>query len=634
MVTALPRLVIGAPSSGAGKTTVATGLMAAFTAKGLVVSPHKVGPDYIDPAYHALAAGRPGRNLDPWLVGEDLIAPLLLHGAAGADIAVIEGVMGLFDGSATPGAGPATATDTGVGTATGLGTGVRTATGVGAGAGAGMGTGAGMGMGAGTDLMTGVGGGTGPMAVAGADTDLASTAHVARLLDAPVVLVVDVSGQGRSVAALVHGFMSFDTRVRVGGVVLNRVGSPRHERICRDALAETGVEVFGAIPRTGVAATPARHLGLIPPAERAGAATEAVAAMGELVAATCDLAALVRLAHTAPRLTASPWNPHEALAANLHEALAARPHPSHVDASQDVIRDVVASARGGVRDVDGVPGVAGGLDGVPVPGVMRGQDRAPAPEVVVAVAGGKAFTFGYAEQAELVQAAGGIVVPFDPLRDERLPAGTRAVLLPGGFPEVYAAELSANEPLRRAISAFAGPIVAECAGLLYLCRELDGRPMCGLVDATAAMTDRLTLGYRAAVAVRDSVVTREGERYRGHEFHRTRITPAAGPVTSADSSPKGVTPAPSSGRAPVPLSGMASSSLSGMASASLSGVVASASLSGMASAPLPGAAREPLFRWRGGADGYGGPRLAASYLHLHWAGSPYLAARLVAGALR
>ncbi|MGW4640566.1 cobyrinate a,c-diamide synthase [Sphaerisporangium sp. NPDC004334] len=558
MVTALPRLVIGAPSSGAGKTTVATGLMAAFTAKGLVVSPHKVGPDYIDPGYHALAAGRPGRNLDPWLVGEDLIAPLLLHGAAGADIAVIEGVMGLFDGSA----------------------------------------------------MTGVGGGTGPVAVAGAGTDLASTAHVARLLDAPVVLVVDVSGQGRSVAALVHGFMSYDTRVRIGGVVLNRVGSPRHERICRDALAETGVEVFGAIPRTGVAATPARHLGLIPPAERAGAATEAVAAMGELVAATCDLAALVRLAHTAPRLTASPWNPHEALAMNPHEALTAQLHPSHVDASQDVIRDVawaqdvirdVAWAQGGVRDVDGVPGVAGGLDGVPAPGAMPGQDRAPAPEVVVAVAGGKAFTFGYAEQAELVQAAGGIVVPFDPLRDERLPTGTRAVLLPGGFPEVYAAELSANEPLRREISAFAGPIVAECAGLLYLCRELDGRPMCGLVDATAAMTDRLTLGYRAAVAVRDSVVTREGERYRGHEFHRTRITAAAGPVTSADSSLKGATPAPSSG---------------------------------MASAHLSGAAREPLFRWRGGADGYGGPRLAASYLHLHWAGSPYLAARLVAGARR
>ncbi|WP_308250016.1 cobyrinate a,c-diamide synthase [Sphaerisporangium fuscum] len=448
----VPRLVIAAPSSGAGKTTVATGLMAALAGKGFTVSPHKVGPDYIDPGYHALAAGRPGRNLDPWLVGERLIGPLFAHGAAGADIAVIEGVMGLFDG-ATP---------------------------------------------------------TDPADSAAAG-DLASTAHVARLLDAPVVLVVDVSGQGRSVAALVHGFMSYDTRVRVGGVILNRVGSPRHERICREALAETGIQVFGAIPRTGVVATPSRHLGLIPPAERSAEAVTAVSGMGELVASTCDLEALVRLARTASPLAGAAWSPYEA-----------------------------------------------------VGGTPAGTDH------VVAVAGGKAFTFGYAEQAELIEAAGGTVVTFDPLTDERLPVGTRALLLPGGFPEVYAADLSANQPLRREVAAFDGPVAAECAGLLYLCRELDGRPMCGVLDATAAMTDRLTLGYRSAVAVRDSVLTREGERYQGHEFHRTRI------VTSAASG--------------------------------------------------------PLYRWRGGADGYGGPSLAASYLHLHWAGSPRLAARLVSRA--
>ncbi|WP_405140757.1 cobyrinate a,c-diamide synthase [Sphaerisporangium sp. NBC_01403] len=447
----LPRLVVAAPSSGAGKTTVATGLMAALTAKGFAVSPHKVGPDYIDPGYHALASGRPGRNLDPWLAGEELIVPLLAHGAAGADIAVIEGVMGLFDGAAGPGVG------------------------------------------------------------ASRGGDLASTAHVARLLDAPVVLVIDVSGQGRSVAALVHGFMSYDTRVRVGGVILNRVGSPRHERICRDALDEMGIAVFGAIPRSEVAVTPSRHLGLIPPAERSAQAVDAVAGMGELVAATCDLEALVRLARSASPLAGPAW-----------------------------------SARQAVGDPVGA-------------------------DVVVAVAGGKAFTFGYAEQAELIEAAGGTVAVFDPLSEESLPAGARALVLPGGFPEVYAAELSANEPLRRQVAAFGGPIVAECAGLLYLCRELDGRPMCGVVDATAAMTGKLTLGYRSAVAVRDSVLTREGERYHGHEFHRTRVTP--------------------SGEA------------------------------------------GPLYRWRdGGADGYGGPKLAASYLHLHWAGSPELATRLVSGA--
>ncbi|MEZ0075747.1 cobyrinate a,c-diamide synthase [Planotetraspora sp. GP83] len=465
----LPRLVIAAPSSGSGKTTVATGLMAALTAKGFTVSPHKVGPDYIDPGYHALAAGRPGRNLDPWLVGEALIEPLLLrgaaglHGAAGAGIAVIEGVMGLYDGAAVPDAGA---------------------------------------------VPDGASGG-----------DFASTAHVARVLDAPVVLVVDASGQGRSVAALVHGFASYDTRVRIGGVILNRIGSPRHEQICRDALAETGVAVLGAIPRTEVAATPSRHLGLVPPAERTAEAVRAVAALGELVTATCDLEALVRLARGASPLNAPAWNPHQVLAGMPPEE---------------------------GRDGDG--------------------------DVVVAVAGGKAFTFGYAEQAELIEAAGATVAVFDPLSDETLPAGASALVLPGGFPEVYAAELSANEPLRREVAAFGGPIVAECAGLLYLCRELDGRPMCGVVDATATMTGTLTLGYRRAVAVRDSVLTREGERYHGHEFHRTRVSPAS---------------------------------------------------------DVP-----PLYRWRDGADGYGGPRLAASYVHLHWAGSPHLARRLVSRAAR
>ncbi|GII66326.1 hydrogenobyrinate a,c-diamide synthase [Sphaerisporangium krabiense] len=463
----VPRLVIAAPASGSGKTTVATGVMAALTAKGVAVSPHKVGPDYIDPGYHTLAAGRPGRNLDPWLTGEDLLVPLFLHGAAGADLAVIEGVMGLFDGASFPRG-----------------------------------------------------------AVPGADADhFASTAHVARVLGAPVVLVVDVSAQAGSVAALVHGFVSYDTRVRVGGVILNRVGSPRHEQICRDALDATGLPVLGAIPRTDIAGTPSRHLGLVPPAERSAEAVRAVASLGDLIDATCDLRALTDLARSAPPLTAHPWNPHEAIA------------PTTVDRTPGGAHDVTARAGG---------------------------------EVVVAVAGGKAFTFGYAEQAELIAAAGATVAVFDPLTDERLPEGTAALVLPGGFPEVYAGELSANEPLRRAVAAFGGPIAAECAGLLYLCRELDGRPMCGVVNATAAMTDTLTLGYRAAVAVRDSVLTREGERYHGHEFHRTRVTPATGD--------------------------------------------------------------RPLYRWREAADGFGGPRLAASYLHLHWAGSPHLAARLVTAA--
>ncbi|AEW93416.1 cobyrinic acid a,c-diamide synthase [Streptantibioticus cattleyicolor NRRL 8057 = DSM 46488] len=410
----VPRLVVAAPASGSGKTTVATGLMAALAARGLAVSGHKVGPDYIDPGYHALATGRPGRNLDAYLCGPERIAPLFRHGAAGAEVAVVEGVMGLYDGAA------------------GLG-------------------------------------------------ETASTAQVAKVLRAPVVLVVDASSQSRSVAALVHGFASWDPEVRIGGVVLNKVGSERHEELLREALDASGVPVLGVLRRDASLVTPARHLGLVPVAERRAEAVAAVRDMAGRVAAGCDLEALLALARSAPPLDVPPWE--------------------------------AAVAVGGA--VAG-PGAGGG---------------AGAPGPVVAVAGGPAFTFSYAEHAELLTAAGARVVAFDPLRDERLPRGTAGLVIGGGFPEVYAPELSANEPLRAAVAAFAaagGPVAAECAGLLYLARELDGRPMCGVLDVRARMAERLTLGYREAVALGDSVLAAAGTRVRGHEFHRTVTEPGSG----------------------------------------------------------------------------------------------------------
>ncbi|MFE9471487.1 cobyrinate a,c-diamide synthase [Streptomyces griseofuscus] len=413
MVTpSTPRLVVAAPSSGSGKTTVATGLMAAFAARGLAVSPHKVGPDYIDPGYHALATGRTGRNLDAYLCGPELVAPLFLHGARGCDIAVVEGVMGLYDGAAGEG-------------------------------------------------------------------ELASTAQVAKLLGAPVVLVVDASAQSRSVAALVHGFVSWDPQVRVGGVILNKVGSARHEELLREALDSVGVPVLGALRRARPVETPSRHLGLVPVAERRALAVSAVSEMAELVSRGCDLPALERLARSAGTVPGgpAPW----------------------------------------------APGLSPTHDG-PSPSTEGPKPR-------VAVAGGPAFTFSYAEHTELLTAAGAEVVTFDPLHDEELPEGTAGLVVGGGFPEVYAAELSANEPLRKAVAELAlsgAPVAAECAGLLYLCRELDGSPMCGVLDATARMAERLTLGYRDAVAVGDSVLAAAGTRMRGHEFHRTVVEPGAG----------------------------------------------------------------------------------------------------------
>ncbi|MFC8243089.1 cobyrinate a,c-diamide synthase [Streptomyces chartreusis] len=434
----VPRLVIAAPSSGSGKTTVATGLMAAFAARGLAVSPHKVGPDYIDPGYHTLASGRVGRNLDAYLCGPELVGPLFLHGARGCDIAVVEGVMGLYDGAAGEG-------------------------------------------------------------------ELASTAHVAKLLRAPVVLVVDASSQSRSVAALVHGFASWDPQVRVGGVILNKVASDRHEELLRDALDSAGVPVLGVLRRAAQVDTPSRHLGLVPVAERRAEAVDAVAAMGAQVSDGCDLEALLGLARSAGALSCAAWNAAEVLGSSPPPPL---PVPTLGAAPPDPR----------FRPEGPRPQTPDGLEGA-------------GPRVRVAVAGGPAFTFSYAEHAELLIAAGAEVVAFDPLRDEQLPDGVAGLVIGGGFPEVYAAELSANEPLRKAVAALAqsgAPVAAECAGLLYLCRELDGLPMCGVLDASARMTERLTLGYRDAVAVGDSSLAVAGTRMRAHEFHRTVVEPGSG----------------------------------------------------------------------------------------------------------
>ena len=252
-MVAIPRLVIAAPASGCGKTTVACGLMAALRARGLAVSGHKVGPDYIDPGYHALATGRPPRNLDPFLCGEDLIAPLFLHGAAGAQVAVDRRRDGpVRRRRSRPKVWGWVPQDRAVRRSRG-------------------------------PTLTSVRPRTWPGCSA-----------------LRCVLVVDAARAGRSVAALAAGFAGFDPRTRVDGVILNRVASDRHERLLREALASSGMPVYGAIRRTEAIATPSRHLGLIPAAEREAVAGQAIDRMGALIAASCDLDALLALAGRAP----------------------------------------------------------------------------------------------------------------------------------------------------------------------------------------------------------------------------------------------------------------------------------------------------------------------------------------------
>ncbi len=402
----LPRLVIAAPGSGHGKTTVATGLMGALTATGLKVAGFKIGPDYIDPGYHTLATGRLGRNLDPYLCGEQLIVPLMLHGARTpepADVAVIEGVMGLFDGQI---------------------------------------------------------GGEG----------FASTAHVASLVQAPVIMVIDISHTSRTAAAIAYGLHTFDPAVRLAGVIINKSGSDRHAREVVASIQAIGLDVLGVLPRDAGIEIPSRHLGLVPAAERQEAA-EAVAQLAQRISDHVSLSSIISVAQSAPPLNAAPWSPAD-----------------HVQPPSDA-------------------------------------------RPVVAVAGGRAFTFRYTETDELLRAAGCEPVVFDPTSDEQLPDGTAGLYLGGGFPEVHAAELAANDALRTEIRAAidAGtPTVAECAGLLYLCRSVDGLPMVGALEADAIMTKRLTLRYRTMVADHDQLLAPAGVSVTGHEFHRTTMEPRRG----------------------------------------------------------------------------------------------------------
>jgi cobyrinic acid a,c-diamide synthase len=404
MVT--PRVVVAGTASGCGKTTVATGLMAALGSRGLAVAGFKVGPDFIDPSYHSVACGRPGRNLDAFLSGADLVGPLFAHGAAGCDVAVVEGVMGLFDGRA--GAG-----------------------------------------------------------------EEASTAQVAKLLAAPVLLVVDVRSMARSVAAVVGGFRGFDPDVGLAGVVLNGIGSERHEAMLREALDPLGIPVVGVLRRRPELELESRHLGLVPAGERPFGIEQAVRDLGAYMGTALDLDLVLRIAHGAPGMGWAPWSPLS-------------PEDPFGDGLSQRLR--------------------------------------------IAVAGGPAFSFVYRENLEMLAARGAELAFFDPAADEEIPPGAQALYLGGGFPEVHAAALSSNEPMRTAVRAFVasgGAVVAECGGLLYLCRSLDGVPMCGVLGADAAMTGRLTLGYRTATAA-GSWLFDPGTPVRAHEFHYGSVTPEAG----------------------------------------------------------------------------------------------------------
>ncbi|PSB16639.1 cobyrinate a,c-diamide synthase [Phormidesmis priestleyi ULC007] len=391
-------MIIAGERSGVGKTTVTLALLSALQRRSQAVQSFKVGPDYIDPMFHRHVTKRACRNLDPVLTSEAYVQQCFAQHSQTADYALIEGVMGLFDGAS------------------------------------------------------------------GSD-DFGSTAHIARLLNLPVLLILNCSSLARSIAAIAHGYRSFDPRVNVAGVVLNRVGSDRHLELLTAALEPLNLPILGVLRRQDEITIPDRHLGLVPTAELEN--------LNPLLDRLADLGE-----------TCFDWS-------QLLPLLKCQP----LEKSESKIQ------------------------------VLNSKVR-------VAIAYDSAFNFYYADNLDLLEQLGAELVYWSPLTDSALPERVRGLYFGGGFPEVFAAELAANQSARQAVDAAIQsnmPTYAECGGLMYLCEQIidfagQSHSMVGILPTTAKMGKKLTLGYRQATVMQNSPMMNKGDRVWGHEFHRSTLT--------------------------------------------------------------------------------------------------------------
>ncbi len=402
-----PRLIIAALRGGSGKTIVSIGIIAALRARGKFVAPFKKGPDYIDAGWLALAAGRPCYNLDTFLLNADLIRSSFCIHASPADLALIEGNRGLYDGIDLDGT--------------------------------------------------------------------TSTAELAKLLKAPVVMCVDCTKTTRTMAAVLDGCVRFDPEVMVGGVILNHVAGARHESILRRSIEHfSGVPVIGAIPKLDRPVFPERHMGLVPTAEHAWAA-DSILAIGRTAAQHIDLDALMRLAQAAPPVEAEC----EPLAMERPDGAAAAVEPP------------VARI-----------------------GVLRDS----------------AFQFYYPENIEALETAGAQIVFISPLRERSL-VDIDALYIGGGFPETHAQELAGNRTFSdslRALALAGLPVYAECGGLMYLGEELvleeKSYAMAGVLPLAFGLFKRPQgHGYTVVSVERTNPYYPIGAEIRGHEFHYSRV---------------------------------------------------------------------------------------------------------------
>jgi cobyrinic acid a,c-diamide synthase len=399
MTGSCPAIVVAGSGSGVGKTSITLGLTAALTRRGMRVQTFKAGPDFLDPTYLSIASGRKSYNLDTWMCGADYARKLFAEKTYDADIALVEGAMGMYDGASS-------------------------------------------------------------------STSAGSSAEIAELIGAPVLLVVNAKGAGRSLAAVVKGFVEFERGARIAGVVANFLGSENHAKILREALESAGLPpLMGGVIKGAIPELASRHLGLVS-ADARTLTSAIIAQLGGAIEAHCDIDAIISAASCA-----EPRTP-----------------PRQQENS-------VVQARIGIARDD-------------------------------------AFHFYYHDSLEALERAGAELIVFSPIRDAALPDGLDGLYIGGGYPEVFAQELSRNTGMIRSVAGFAGSgksVYAECGGLMYLSNGVettDGTryPLAGVLPVWTRMRPAFkSLGYAQATLRHDTLLGGAGDTVRGHMFHYSEL---------------------------------------------------------------------------------------------------------------
>jgi cobyrinic acid a,c-diamide synthase len=418
------KLLIAGSRSGVGKTTISLGLMAALKKRGLKVQPFKVGPDYIDPGFHTLICGRNSYNLDSYFLGEAGVKKVFSENSKQADISMIEGVMGLFDGKGKE--------------------------------------------------------------------SVSSSAEIAKIIKAPVILIIDARKVAQSAAAVVYGYKNYDQKLNLKGVIINNISSPHHFKLLKEAIKAkmNDLVVLGYLPKNQDLELPERHLGLVPVSESSELKAYSQKLV-EIMEKYIDIEQVIEISQVEPENLFKDNSATKSTIKNKRE------EKIETKSFSENFKEKMESAN-----------------------------------IKIGIASDQAFNFYYQTNLDLLKAAGAKVVEFSPLTDSRLPE-VDAVYLGGGFPESFLQELAANREFKSDFKEKVKeglPVYAECGGLMYFCsqvKDFEGKQfqMLDLIPAEIKMTSKLQeMGYQEVEASADNLLFKKGEKARGHVFHYSRIS--------------------------------------------------------------------------------------------------------------